>query len=622
MFKICLINMPFAVLHLPSIALTQIRSIMQREFGDRVSVDTMYLNHDFADFLGVANYYVVTGSQESQNTGFGDWFFREAAFPELLPNTEEYFRRYFPQREMREELKNSPLVAKRPEVGPFLDELIDRYRLDQADLVGFTSMFSQNLACFALARKIKERNPEVVTVIGGANCEWPMGQEIAWHVKQIDYVFSGGALKSFPAFVKHYLNNELEQCRNIKGVFCKDSPALSPPFPVIGEELPIDADLELDYSSYLEVMEKSFPEGDIKPTLLFETSRGCWWGERAHCTFCGLNGSTMNYRAMRADKAINLIESLFKYSAKAPRLAAVDNILPKSYPKEVFPALTPPPDVSMFYEVKADLSEEDMQALARARVTRVQPGIEALATSTLKLMRKGTNAFQNLTLLKHCLTYQIFPSWNLLVGFPGEEEEVFQKYLGDIPLLTHLPPPADAVPVRFDRYSPYFVKAEHYGLDLTPLDYYSLTYPFKEETLANLAYYFDDRNISPPYRVKMSKYIDRLREKVAYWRSRWEGERTAPHPRLYFKPDSTVIYDSRGPEEIEHQVGQIGKQLLEYLAEPKRLHELPKAVSEIPGFNMERKIGLLQRQGLIFQEGDRLMSLVMPKETPGMKIAD
>jgi magnesium-protoporphyrin IX monomethyl ester (oxidative) cyclase len=52
--------------------------------------------------------------------------------------------------------------------------------------------------------------------------------------------------------------------------------------------------------------------------------------------------------------------------------------------------------MSFFYEVKADLSEKDVAMLAHSRVLTIQPGIEALVTSTLKLMKKGTTAFQNI----------------------------------------------------------------------------------------------------------------------------------------------------------------------------------------------------------------------------------
>ena len=66
--------------------------------------------------------------------------------------------------------------------------MIDKYRLAEADLVGFTSMFTQNVASFALARLLKESRPEIVIAMGGANCESPMGEEIARHVPAVDYV--------------------------------------------------------------------------------------------------------------------------------------------------------------------------------------------------------------------------------------------------------------------------------------------------------------------------------------------------------------------------------------------------------------------------------------------------
>jgi radical SAM superfamily enzyme YgiQ (UPF0313 family) len=28
-----------------------------------------------------------------------------------------------------------------------------------------------------------------------------------------------------------------------------------------------------------------------------ETARGCWWGAKHHCTFCGLNQNDMAFRA-------------------------------------------------------------------------------------------------------------------------------------------------------------------------------------------------------------------------------------------------------------------------------------------------------------------------------------
>jgi hypothetical protein len=210
MYRIKLINMPFGALRLPSIALTQLKSVIDRRFGDAVSVDVSYLNHDIGRYLGTDTYAFIANSTEANTSGLGDWLFREAAYPNQPDNAGEYFRRYFPQRSGLGRRVREEVLKKRPGLDDLLQQLIEKYRLYDADLVGFTSMFAQNMASFALARKLKELVPEVITAMGGANCEPPMGQQIADYVPQIDFVFAGPALKSFPRFVEACLSYDLE----------------------------------------------------------------------------------------------------------------------------------------------------------------------------------------------------------------------------------------------------------------------------------------------------------------------------------------------------------------------------------------------------------------------------
>ena len=617
--KIHLINMPFSAVELPSLALTQLKSVLIQRFGERVSVEVHYLNLDVANYLGFELYRFLCTGNEASNTGVGDWFFRQSAFPDLADNTDLYYRRYFPSHDPQVETLKRLTKEKRLGLDALLDDLIDKYQLDQANVVGFTSMFFQNVASFALARGIKERNARTVTVIGGANCETPMGQEIAKNVKQIDYVFSGPALKSFPRLVEHLIDHPLEECSNIVGVFSKSNYRDQPPRTAIGEELDINVDINLDYESYMKAVEENFPNGEVRPMLLFETSRGCWWGEKSHCTFCGLNGTTMGYRAMGADKARSLISSLFGYSDRVECIESVDNIMPKEYLKDLFPTLDTPTDTYLFYEVKADLSEEDIKVLSKARVKRIQPGIESLATSTLKLMKKGTSAFQNISFLKNCVSNDIFPAWNLLVGFPGEEADVYRKYVVDLPLLVHLPPPYGVFPVRFDRYSPYFVKAKEYGLDLHPFDFYGMSYPFDEESLSNLAYYFRDATSNARYTRLMSEWIDRVRERVDWWQSRWHNVDQLLPPKLQFKDNSTVVYDSRSGRALERQVGDVGKQVLDFLhGRPADISRIAAGLSHLSGTDFAKEVALLRSRGLVFQEGDRYLSLVLAREAPPM----
>src|SRR2546427_13090875 len=99
-------------------------------------------------------------------------------------------------------------------------------------------------------------------------------------------------------------------------------------------------------------MSEYSPAGKVEPMLFFETSRGCWWGERAHCTFCGLNGQTMAYRAMKPENAMRQFDWLFSHAPWATKYCCTDNIMPMDYLTDVFPKITPPPGASIFYEVK------------------------------------------------------------------------------------------------------------------------------------------------------------------------------------------------------------------------------------------------------------------------------
>ncbi|MEM7586303.1 MAG: RiPP maturation radical SAM C-methyltransferase [Acidobacteriota bacterium] len=623
MYRIRLVNMPFASLNMPSIALTQLRSVAEERFGDQVSVDVHYLNQDFAGFLGLETYNLLSGVQAS-NAGLGDWFFRQIAFPGLPDNTDEYFQRYFPRRGQELEEKKRQVTSKRAVLKRYLKRLIAKYKLADADLVGFTSMFSQNLANFALAQLLKEKNPDLVTVMGGANCEAPMGAELARHVDAIDFVFSGPGLVSFPTFVEAQMTGCEAKCHDIRGVFSAQNVDEKATGGVasIGEELPIEVPVPLDYEPFLADFQKSFPNGEVAAYLTFETSRGCWWGERSHCTFCGLNGGSMAYRAMPAEMALEMLrDMLAKYGDRCHHFESVDNIMPREYLTQVFDQLETPPGVEFFYEVKADLKEREMEILGRAGVTSIQPGIESLASSTLKLMGKGTTSFQNLNFLKNCVLYGIRPAWNLLIGFPGEDPAVYEKYLQDLPLMPHLPPPSGAFPVRFDRYSPYYTRADSYGLELSPYAFYSFIYPFPEETLMNMAYYFEDRNYNATYLSNLVAWQNKLAGAAQQWIQRWHGRDGKPKATLEVRRrgDGAVVIDNRTGERREVELDALELAVLETVDSKGLKTKSIATRASVDVVMVERAVDRMARARLLFEEDGRYLSLVLDRERREME---
>src|SRR6516165_10551076 len=124
MISVALVNMPFARLDLPSLALTQLRAVLEREFPGELRAEIFYLNHDFAALFGYDTHEEIAYFNNS-NRGFGDWLFRQAAFPHLADNSVEYFKRYFP----RKTEEGERLQAFAAQARPRIDALIERRTL-------------------------------------------------------------------------------------------------------------------------------------------------------------------------------------------------------------------------------------------------------------------------------------------------------------------------------------------------------------------------------------------------------------------------------------------------------------------------------------------------------------
>ncbi|CAM5721617.1 RiPP maturation radical SAM protein 1 OS=Streptomyces alboniger OX=132473 GN=CP975_33855 PE=4 SV=1 [Streptomyces alboniger] len=507
------------------------------------------------------------------------------------------------------------ILSARDGLRDFCEELIDRHRLAEVDIVGFSSMFAQHVPSIALARLIKERSPRTLVVLGGANCEAPMGSVVAEQVQAVDFVFSGPALNTFGEFLRCVLDEDLERADAVPGILsernCRD-----PRFrKAIGADRDIDDFFLPDYDSFFEALE-GHPElrrtGTSKPMLFFETSRGCWWGQRSHCTFCGLNGQSMDFRSMAPDLAIRQFEWLFGFAPAYTSLFCTDNVMPRNYTRDVFPRLAPPPGAEIFYEVKLPLSRQDLRAMTDAGVTVVQPGIEALSSSTLKLMGKGTTAFQNLQFLKNCEEFGIKPEWNLLIGFPGEGPEVYRKYVEELRDFVHLVPPHGVYMVRFDRFSPYFKRSDEYGLDLKPVDYYSLTYPFDNSALADLAYFFADQNLAP-YMLDAVEWHDELSGLITQWRAARSGEDGAARRELRLVAGDNgrlTVRDSRSGVLQERPVDAATGRLLRRLSSPAKPEQLARDWPQGPD-DLRRRLDTLTEHRYLFTENGRVMSLVL-----------
>lgn len=488
--------MPYASLARPSIGLGLLKAQLENA---GIPAGVRYSNLRFASDVGWDVFGMLLRGEPSHF--LGDWSFGEAAFPEFEAKP--------------------PWIDEKPSAGSFYDvapsqfeeamRLLRRYAgwfvHNEAErilargprIVGCSSTFEQHVPSLALLRAIKRLDPTVVTVIGGANCEMQMGWATLREFPWVDFVASGEADESIVPFCESILAHGRDVTAEklpdgILGRVHLAAESATPPKLPRGTVQDLNVLPVPDYTEFFAEV-AACPAGvNIRPGLLAETSRGCWWGAVSHCTFCGLNGDGMAYRSKSPDRVLQEFHSLAA-DWKIDALEVVDNIIDNKYLKTLLPELEAQgrPFV-LFYETKANLRREQVAQMARAGIRFIQPGIESLHDSLLSLMAKGCSAMGNVQLLKYAREFGINVAWTFLVGFPMEEDEWHREVASFVPLLEHLPPPATSFEVRFDRFSPYHSDQEKYGLSLVPFRSYHSIYPLDETQMQDLAYFFTDKN--------------------------------------------------------------------------------------------------------------------------------
>ena len=496
MSRVLLVNMPFANLRWPNLGPSLLKAALARR---GIGCDIAYLNFDFAERVGpehygwIADYFAfVLG---------GERLFAKHYFPGKLPDDDAYVRNVLLEAdpELSETDRRDWLETDR-HVGPFLEHAARSIDWSRYAVVGFAASFQQTMASMCLARRIKQLRPQIKIVFGGAACEAEMGIELLEQFPEVDYVFLGEADLAFSPVAEQMLRGEPAELP--PGVVGREStvPGLRPaccelPQPPDAQTFMVHNMDDLpypDFDDYFARLEASPLHGQIDPLLFYETSRGCWWGQKHHCAFCGLNGSTLAFRSKTPQRAVDELRYLVDRH-DVHRACSADNIFDYRYFDTFLPLLKDARlDLGFVYEMKTNLTRRHVESLLEAGMGAAQLGIETFITPVLKLIGKGATAVQNLQTLKWFSEPGFEVKWNVLYGFPKENPADYAAFAELIPSLHHLAPPLAVGRVRMDRFSPYFENPEAHGMiHPRPHRAFRYVYPFPDEVLGRLAYYYE-----------------------------------------------------------------------------------------------------------------------------------
>ncbi len=624
--NIYLVCMPYTSLTIPSMAMGVLETYIT-DYG--YNVESVYANLAFAKQIGLIEYNFIDNTFNDYL--IGEWTFSRAAFPDKPANDEGFFALFTDlTNENKQKLLNIRDTAER-----FVDSLAKDIIKGNPKIVGCTSTFQQNCASLALLRKLKQLNPAIITLMGGANCEGIMGQTISESFSWVDYVFSGECDDVIGPFIDKLMKDEpINQLNLPHGFISQQHQSLvvdagqtqKPPRAYISDMRLVG---EPTFDSYFSTLDSLEIDQYISPGLVAETSRGCWWGAKQHCTFCGLNGGTMEHRSKTPDVALKELENLSrKYNVD--KFLIVDNILPIEYMKTVLPALAEKPTYNLFYETKANLKQHHVKSLAEAGIKWIQPGIEGLHDDFLKAIKKGTTAIQNLAALKWCRSYGVRVSWNLLCEAPDEQTYWYDEMAEWLPLVTHYHPPFNQMAkICYHRFSPYFNTPEKFGLRLEPTKSYQYIYPLDKQTVYNLAYFFiqasdketDIYTLNFTFKPATEAHA-KVQNLLESWSESWLNG-TIPMCCMTDHEDKIIIFDTRNiSTSYTHTLTGLYADIYRLIAEPLPKARLIKKLNEQCTSSdeqaIEQAIKWLTDNHLIIHLSKCIMALAFPMEQSQM----
>ena len=623
--SVVLASLPWAPAQEPSLALGLLTAELRRH---SIPTKALYLNTWLLKYVTYQTYVDVAAY----------WGLNEFVFTEVLsPDEDDSQIATLAERcsAMRANVSPSQryptpdellemLLRFRGEVAlDYLEECADEILKHEPTLLGLTCMFDQTMASVALAKLVKGRSPETMVVLGGYALEGPPGEQVIKSFRWIDAIARGDGEPIIESLARASVGEA--DLHTIPGVETRSGRA----------DCQVNIDLQdspdPDYSDWFATI-SALAETDgiriVTGALPVESSRGCWWGQRKHCVFCGIDDVTLRFRFKPAERTLKMLQSVRDlYGDHALRFS--DYILPREYFTELLPELgRVEPRYRLHCEIKANQTSENVSLLARAGFEEVQPGIESFSSEVLRLMDKGVTGIQNVALLKYGYLERVVIHYNFLYGIPGETAEAYREMLDHIPRLYHLTPPVSRTEAIVTRFAPMQANTGRFGSSRSPVHHRCYDVLFSQRflcrtgfSLDGYAYYFE------PY-LTFTDEMNKLYAQVVTQINHWKRLHRERQVIFSFLDDGTrlMFEDSRHIEVPTTRIleGVHRKVYLACDAAPVKIDAVVDDItqsSEYSAAEVLLALDDLDDARMIWREASRIFGLGVPKAVADERLA-
>lgn len=610
--QIALISTPWPLFYRPSIQLGSLKACLNRKFPD-IRVDSHHIYLSIAHALGYDLY-----GQISKRTWRAEATYAALLFPERRERISRFWRRQSKDLDPGAKTDFEGTCRLLEEAS---HEVIDAVPWEDYGLIGFSICFSQLTSTLFFVRNIKERAPFAKVVVGGSACSGKMGLSLLHAFPEIDYVIRGEGERPLAHLTESLLNSrDRKTSFPIPGLLDRfHIPSESSDSPQFSQVSELDRLPTPDYTDYFHHMKSLEALNRFLPEVPMEISRGCWWrqqsaqGRSRGCAFCNLN---IQWKGYRAKSQARIIKELKRISKKYEVLSIpfMDNALPPGDLQGLFKKIARlPRDLTLFAEIRATTPREALAAMGAAGMKEVQVGVEALSTTLLKKLNKGTTAITNLEIMKNCESPGLPDlGGNLILHFPGSNQQEVEETLTTLEFAGPFRP-LKGISFWLGYGSSVSRDPKSFGIKkIRNHPFYAHLFP--SEILKNL-------------NLMIKGYQGGIRDQKRLWRpvnQRLDAWR-ATYDQLHQTPTSEPIlfYEDGGRFLIIRQRQAQAAPLIHWLRGTSReiylfcetVRPLAHILSRFPDFGEEKVrpfLNMMVDKRLMFEEGNRYLSLAVP----------
>ena len=583
--QVALVSMPWSLFNRPSVQLGALKAYLETRSDVRVDC--------FHPYLAVArSLSPETYTALSKNSWAGEALYSAILFPEHKKSAAALFRKC---------CKNTPIIAKnfetyRQRLQKELDLWLDATTFSSYSLVGFSVCFSQLFSSLAAASGIKKRNSSLSIVFGGSSCVGELGTSLLEQFPQVDHVIAGEGEEQL-----------LHLCRSlIRSVNNENASATTCTAGTTPTALDCNTLPRADYHPYFRELDNIFPGRPFRVRIPLEFSRGCWWRK---CRFCNLNLQWQGYRYKHAE---GLLQELRHHIDDHHCLdyTFCDNALPPKETDRFFEAVEKwGIDLDFFAEIRAVSQPKTLALYRQGGLSGVQVGIEALSSTLLEKMNKGTTVIENLAVLKYCKESNIRLDGNLIVEFPGSVQAEAEETLVnlDYALPFH---PLSVATFFLGQGSPIDRDPKRYGIDaVSRHGYYASLFP--PEILVHMHLLIKDYRGD---KTIQQKRWQQVRRRVALWQEFHRKRKDSSLPALGYRDGSSflIIRQERlsGPA-LMHRLKGISRLLYLFCATIRSLSEILQQFPQLEEKMVLHFLADLDKKHLLYAEDGKYLALAI-----------